>query len=94
MGHKTTRGKILKLMMTLPLKQRHHLIHDMIGWAYRGHDPHCQDPACDEDRNPVLRDLRELYVYIEPDNPDGGPSGADTCAALYDMMGRWGMYVP
>lgn len=42
----------------------------------------------------ALAGLRELYVYIEPYEPDGGPSAADTCAALYELMCGLGMPVP
>jgi hypothetical protein len=41
----------------------------------------------------ALRGLRDLYEYIEADDPDGGPSAADTCDALYQLLGRLGMEV-
>lgn len=41
----------------------------------------------------ALRGLLELHIYIEPDDPSGGPSSADTCDALYTLMHRLGLEV-
>ena len=41
----------------------------------------------------ALKGLRSLYEYIETEDPWDGPSAADTCEALYELLGRLGMKV-
>lgn len=50
-------------------------------------------------KTPEGRALWTLYVYISTDDdgrpagPDDTPSAADTCAVLYDILGRFGLGV-
>jgi len=41
----------------------------------------------------ALNSIIYLHTYIEPDDPHGGPSSADTCDALYQTMHRLGLEV-
>jgi hypothetical protein len=42
----------------------------------------------------ALAGLRAIHAeFYGPDMEDGGPSGADVCDALMDLMGRLGLEV-